>query len=421
MEHPAQRTFSGVVIHGDLEASIHLHENGDKIAVSASTEGNKSIHVMMYAHHRVETLQYPVSKHSVDFDEQQIVLSASGIRRYRPTGIVAALWTGEPGSPESDAMHWNCNLDPTMRYNSLSQLGRVDLDLPVAVGEVLYICALRNSRVTIYPKPQGASPTHLWLLAETSVISVSGQAQGWNSRTTPMFITAIKRASVITTQPVEIFRAIFCIYNDSVVDGFHEEEGSPQRSRIYLHSGRMTVPRPFDMSKCDRYRWSQAQRLWTQNLVQSSFFHDSTPWVPLRISLSENGWRATVSTSVEREREEDASMAIALRASEALNHAPAQSADEVAKKRARVEYKDDPPILRLRPKPKNEDDENLKETATDKACVICLNHRRTHWSVGCAHMLYCDVCVHEVVAKEQWKICPTCNTRSRGLTFEPIM
>lgn len=111
----------------------------------------------------------------------------------------------------------------------------------------------------------------------------------------------------------------------------------------------------------------------------------------------------------------------ALRASAEEHQNAPRNPEAAVKKRARVEYEDDKPVLRLKKRPSDEESENLKEADQAKACVICYDRKRTHWSLGCGHALYCDVCVHTVVEKGEWKVCSLCNTRSRGLTFEPIM
>lgn len=64
--------------------------------------------------------------------------------------------------------------------------------------------------------------------------------------------------------------------------------------------------------------------------------------------------------------------------------------------------------------------ETPKRTSEDGACVLCLQRPRTHFSVGCAHLLYCDHCVHKVVKTNHWKMCTICSAPSRGLTYKPI-
>ena len=131
--------------------------------------------------------------------------------------------------------------------------------------------------------------------------------------------------------------------------------------------------------------------------------------------------------------EEDDAMARAVAAS--LREAPATGRKKVLQ--APVER----PIMFLRPDPGSDEEgrgvpstpekkrkmKNQTVGAPEKApvkageeCVICLTNEKTHWSVGCAHLLYCDHCVHKVAAGNEWKVCPLCNTPSRGITFRPL-
>lgn len=71
-------------------------------------------------------------------------------------------------------------------------------------------------------------------------------------------------------------------------------------------------------------------------------------------------------------------------------------------------------------KRKKNDKEDHTKTSEEGACVICFNHPRTHFSVGCAHLLYCDHCVHKIAKTNQWKMCTICSAPSRGLTYKPI-
>ena len=59
-----------------------------------------------------------------------------------------------------------------------------------------------------------------------------------------------------------------------------------------------------------------------------------------------------------------------------------------------------------------------KEVPEADACVICKSAPKTHFSIGCAHLLYCDECVHRVVETNEWKACMICNAPSRGLSYK---
>lgn len=59
-----------------------------------------------------------------------------------------------------------------------------------------------------------------------------------------------------------------------------------------------------------------------------------------------------------------------------------------------------------------------KEVPEADACVICKSAPKTHFSIGCAHLLYCDECVHRIVETNEWKACMICNAPSRGLSYK---
>lgn len=108
----------------------------------------------------------------------------------------------------------------------------------------------------------------------------------------------------------------------------------------------------------------------------------------------------------------------AIRNSEVLNVAVPSTAGDVADKRARIEKDSDRPVLILKERPKNADDTALLADKDEEPCDICKTNKRTHFYIGCAHLCYCDVCVHEVVKNKQALVCCRCNTRSRGISWK---
>jgi hypothetical protein len=159
------------------------------------------------------------------------------------------------------------------------------------------------------------------------------------------------------------------------------------------------------------------------------------PFFPLHDMLVRNalgGIPAALSNGLNEGEDEDFRRALGRAIAESTEEAPATGRKKILQQTV------EKPIMFLREDPGSSEEEEKtlpspprkgKKRGREKkkakipageACVICLGKRKTHWSVGCAHLLYCDHCAHNVANTNEWKVCPLCNTPSRGLTYKPL-
>lgn len=399
--------FTGLVVCGNIEVDAYLRDG--KMIIRASIEEGNYINSALIPQYGPLQGKYPLSQlRSPELNARlERMLEASTVGYYRPGGYVVTLWSDRV----LGLRDWNPCVPVGIAVKVSRHRDEVDIEVPLQTT-VMHSCALEDAKINLRADRTG-SPTSYWLLAQAGHITYTGPPLCADS---PLAVCGLDGSVIQATAATPVNGMDCVLAGDSLLSEFYEvaDASSFSMSSIHVSNSRVILPLQKEFSG-NHYIWHEEE--WKQT---RSWSPDRENGVIQDAQLDGEAGEFLGDQEEDEDGEDDYALQQAIRASQELNHAAPRSAEEVANKRARVEHKDDPPILRLKQRPKQEDASELLETRQGKECVICILRKRTHWSVGCAHLLYCDVCVHDVVASDQWMVCSVCNTRSRGVTFEPI-